>query len=415
MIRFDYEAQSLDGAPSSGAVDALDLDDAAERLRHMGLRVTAIRPQHQRGGSIDGQHLETFNAQLAQATASGMPMEQAVRLIADEMPLGRARRTVASLATELERGASLPDAIRNLGRRFPAAYVQAIETGMASNKLGETLARIGRHQQAMDRLRHRTLRAIAYPASVLIGLAVVTIYIGWFVLPGMIMVGRGLSMEKPTFNFRTWTQTVPEPFVTPLLTELVIAVARALPAVLIVLVLAIIVVPVIIRWRRRRGATSVLFDELAMRLPVIGRALRLGVIAQWADLFAMHINAGSDLPRALRCAGSGTASARARSDSDRLAEAAESGKPIAAAGALSILPTMVTRAVELSAARGNLPVVAERLAESAHQQADTAADRVPAVLMPLMLIVVVLGMGLVIAAVLLPLHRAITAAIGMML
>ncbi|HMO25846.1 MAG TPA: type II secretion system F family protein, partial [Tepidisphaeraceae bacterium] len=243
MIRFEYEAQSIDGAVSSGAVDALDLDEAAERLRQMGLRITAIRPAMRAGGSLDGRHLGTFNAQLAQATAAGMPMEQAVRLIAEEMPVGRARRTLSTLADELERGADLPAAIRRLGRRFPMAYVQAIEAGLASNKLGETLVRIGRHQQSMDRLRHRTLRAIAYPASVLFGLTIVTTYIGWFVLPGILNLADALQFEQPTYNRRIWTPNPAPMYSPPLLTEIVIGVARLLPIVLIALAVGVAVVP----------------------------------------------------------------------------------------------------------------------------------------------------------------------------
>ena len=43
-ISFAYRAQSRDGEPISGTVEAADLDDAGRKLRGMGLRALEVAP-----------------------------------------------------------------------------------------------------------------------------------------------------------------------------------------------------------------------------------------------------------------------------------------------------------------------------------------------------------------------------------
>src|SRR3954449_1308583 len=94
---FAYQAQTYDGQPISGTIDAADLHDAARRLETLRLRVIRLDKTHApapRARALSEQDFTTFNQQLAQLTAAGMPIERGLRLVAEDMRSGRLAQAV---------------------------------------------------------------------------------------------------------------------------------------------------------------------------------------------------------------------------------------------------------------------------------------------------------------------------------
>ena len=75
---FAYTAQTFDGQPMSGTIDAANLDDAAHRLSNLRLRVMQLDPAQRpvRAKPLSGEDFAAFNQQLAHLSAAGLPIEQ---------------------------------------------------------------------------------------------------------------------------------------------------------------------------------------------------------------------------------------------------------------------------------------------------------------------------------------------------
>ena len=72
-----------------------------------------------------------FNQQLAQLAGAGLPVEQGLRLVAQEMRRGSMRRTIDLVAAELESGKTLPEAVAAHRDKFPPLYSELIDAGIA--------------------------------------------------------------------------------------------------------------------------------------------------------------------------------------------------------------------------------------------------------------------------------------------
>jgi type II secretory pathway component PulF len=410
MIRFDYEAQTIDGIVSSGAIDAADLDDAQQQLRRIGLRATRIAPAADApGGAVRGAALATFNTQLAQATAAGVPVEQAVRMIADEMPRAGSRRTIAALADELDRGTPLPQAMTRLRGRFPDAYARLLEAGIENHKLPQTLTLLSRHYALVDRLRGQVWSASAYPLVVFLALLIVLSYIGWFVLPQMVAVLNELGDIRGLGTFTDPWQPRTAPYEAPLVTQVVMVVSRWLPAVVLAVIVGVLGVMLVRRVARRRGRSLPILDALALRIPLVGTALRRSLLARFTDALAMGVSSGMDLPAAMRVSAKACAWSPLTRDAETLATTLERGAALSDATGLRVVPAVVPRAIDLASARRSLPETLGVLADSYRHQAEAAAARVPAVLTPLLLLMVVSGVGLAILALLMPIAQTLNA------
>src|SRR5205823_1068235 len=118
---FAYRAQSLDGQPLSGTIDAASADQARERLESLRLRVLELGPATPAAAApgvraLRGDDFITFNQQLAHLTAAGLPMEQGLRRICGA---GEWRRRCARSLTIWKRASRSAKPFKNIRRASP--------------------------------------------------------------------------------------------------------------------------------------------------------------------------------------------------------------------------------------------------------------------------------------------------------
>src|SRR3954447_25575504 len=124
---FAYVAQTFDGKPMTGTIDASSLDDAAKRLAALSLRIIRLDPaQHPatapRAKPLSGEDFAAFNQQLAHLSAAGLPIEQGLRLIAEDLRHGGWAQWVREVSEDLERGVPLGEALKPHKKQFPPLY-----------------------------------------------------------------------------------------------------------------------------------------------------------------------------------------------------------------------------------------------------------------------------------------------------
>ena len=387
---FSYRAQTVEGQPLSGTIDAENVDLARSRLESLRLRVLEMSPARAAGsngaGPLRGVDFLTFNQQLAHLTSAGMPIERGLRLIAQDMRRGRVSSTIRQIADELDRGVPLAQAFEKHASRFPPAYGRLVQAGVRSNNLSGMLLNLGRHMETVARLRAAMWRAISYPLMVFIALCLVVTFIGVYVLPKFEQMFRDFGMRLPgvTLFMLQLGQTAGS----------------------LALIVAGVVVGLLLVWRLARGtaAREAVQDTVVSRLPLIGPVIRRSLVARWCDAVGMGVAGGLDLPAAMRLAGDAVGSRRLRRDAETLVARMEAGMPIdggvAARG--DLLPGTVTASIELASQSNSLPETLGTLAQMYRQQAHARVGMIPAVLTPLLLSVLMVIIAMVILAMFAP-------------
>jgi type II secretory pathway component PulF len=191
----------------------------------------------------------------------------------------------------------------------------------------------------------------------------------------------------------------------PPITKALFIVGQIVPAVVLALLAFLVVWPGIWWLMRRSGADGPFTDHVLLRIPLIGRALRLNLLARWCDALRLAVSAGLDLPASLKLAGETVHSPGLRHDSLELVAALERGLPLEAAGATAILPAVVPPMIELASRSADLPAALETLSNMYQQQAELRIRAIPAVLTPILMFIVALLIGFVIAGLLMPMIR----------
>src|ERR1051325_9445380 len=132
---FSFTAQTPDAQAISGTIDASSIEKAGARLSALQLRVLNMEPATRpvRTRPLRTEDFLAFNQQLAHLTQAGLPVEQGLKLMAQDLHSGRLAETIRQVAGELEKGVPLGEAFDRHRGRFPSLYGRLIDAGVRAH------------------------------------------------------------------------------------------------------------------------------------------------------------------------------------------------------------------------------------------------------------------------------------------
>ncbi len=397
LLPFRYEAQTAAGDTRRGTLDATTPADANRQLTLLQLRVLSVEPTPATGrvrrAALGPDDFLIFNQQLAHLTASGLPIERGLRLIAADLHSGKLSDAARAVADELERGVPLEQAFAHHAGRFPSLYGRLIEAGAKAGNLPAMLFNLGHHLELVARLRQTLWPLLSYPIMVVIAMMLVL----WFIATRLTPQFRVIFHD-----FRTSL---------PWLTDTVMDVGDWLPQILLVVVCIFAAFALLILFLKLSGRSGLIADRLLIWIPVIGPVLRASLLARWIDALRLGIEAGLDLPHAVDLASEATASHRLGVEGRQLVETLVSGK-----GANffpgHLIPQTVPAAIELSSRAGDLESTLATLTRMYQDQAEQRVRLVPVVFTPIALFLIAGTVTITVVAMFLPLVKLIQSVSG---
>jgi general secretion pathway protein F len=386
-MTFAYQARTSGGQSISGTIDAPDVDRARQNLSALQLQVDRLQPARRPlvAMPLNLADFEAFNLQLAQLTAAGLPVEQGLRLVAQEMRRGRLRSAIQRAVTQLEQGKTLAEAISDQRSHFPPLYSRVIDAGIRSGNLSGVLLNLGRHLALTRRLRAMLWQTFSYPLFVVIFLLAMLAFILRELLPSMFKTYSEFHVQLPP------------------LTQLLIAESNALPTQVKVLVVILAIGLVVWISLRSTQAGRRMFERLTLSLPLIGPVLKRNLASRWCDVTGLAVDAGLDLPAAIELADDAIASPALSEDGNAMIAAVSSGQPINSVHRLKILPPIIPAAMELGSARSDLPHTLRAASQMYQQQAQQRMALIPSILTPALVVAMGVLVALVVLSIFLPL------------
>ena len=331
-----------------------------------------------------------FNEQLASLADAGVALDKGLREIARDIRGGRLRRVVNRIADKLEQGVPLDQAVAAHESSLPVLYSRVIRAGIRSGQLSAALLNLSQHLRFIAQARRIVFEALSYPITVLfIALALFSLIMQWLIP----------QFEEIILDFNA---TV------PLFSRCVFAFARAYPWLL--MGVGIAAAAIIVLWSGLRTTTRGrrFRERLLLAVPVVGRLVRVSLVARFFRSVSLSVASGIPLPETLRMASQATGSPGLTRDADRVAERIELGESAARAGeAARLLPPVFGYVVDTAAARNTLPQATAELAKAYEMRAAHYQSLLRTWLVPLAVIFVAVSVGFCVVAMFWPLARLI--------
>jgi len=340
-----------------------------------------------------GKEKAHFVENLAILLNSGLTVIDALKTIELEIRLKPMKKLVARIIDEVESGIPLWMAMDN--QSFFSTYALAlIRIGEESGSLSKNMEYLAVQQEKDRSLRSKVKMAMIYPSIVIVITAIVTLGLAWFVLPQLVGVLLSLNAELP------------------LSTRIIIWVANFFKANGIVAVpltfAAMIFIYLICRFTGLRGPTQ----QFIFRIPGIGTMAKSATIARFGVILGSLLKAGVPLVESIKSMAEVTDTVYYQRFYFKLASEIEVGQSFAAAFASikdtkKLLPASVQQLIITGEKSGRISDMLMRVADIYERKAEDAAQRLPVVLEPMLLIFIGGLVGTIAFSIIVPIYSIV--------
>ena len=317
MPTFDYSAYNASGKLVRGIISAESERLARKTLKDKKLLASSIKQVKARSSSkkslferqsnFDNFDLSLLLHQQAILIQSGLPLEESLRMTIEQAETQKQRRMVESWRSEITEGRSFSEALRRSPYKIPEGVIAGVGVGEETGHLDKILLRLSDELSTSAENRKTVTRALIYPVT-LISVSI-----------AMVALMMVLVVPKITSVFASSNREL------PWITELIIGVSEFVQdfggAFLIFLLTIFITFKVIIRNPNIR----LKFHTLLLRLPGLGRWIRMADISDWARNLGVLLNSGVPALAALRISSAVVGNLSLRKSFDEVTESMRQG------------------------------------------------------------------------------------------
>ncbi len=396
MPSFRWSAINGGGDVARGVMEAPDRSAVVERLQRQGQIVLRADPAERRGGlaellqielgrtrGLDKAALGELTRELAIMLAAGQDLDRALRFVVENTRNARARAVLATVRDKVRGGSSLAAALGGEPRSFSKLYVGLVRAGEAGGTLPAPLDRLATLLERERSLSANLRSAMIYPALLIVAAIGSIVLLLDYVLPQFAPIFEQAGAELPA--------------ATRALMTLGTVVGAATPW----LALALLAGGFIARQLLLRPAYRLKLDQLLLHLPVVGGLMRETLAARLTRTLGSLLQNGVPLIPALGIAKDALGNLAAAAAVEAAAVGAKGGaglaRPLAAAG---LFPVRTIHLLQLGEEAAQLATMALKAADIHDEQARLMVQRLVALAVPTITIVMGLAVAGIVSALL---------------
>ena len=395
---FSYKAIDRNNASREGTVDATNIDAAIATVQKRGYTVVSIEPieephswanmeiewfQH-----ISNKEVVILSRQIATLFDAQVSALRIFRLLAAEAENPQMQRVLSGVADELQAGSSISRALASHPDVFSSFYINMVRSGEETGSLEKSFSYLADYLDRSYEVVTKARNALVYPAFV----------IGIFV----IVMGLMLTLVIPRIS-QILTDSGQE---LPIYTKIVISISSVLTDY-IGIILILTAFAGVGLWRFINtdiGARAV--DELKITVPYIGDLFQKLYLTRICDNLATMLGSGISMVQALEVTGEVVDNIVYREIIQNTLIEVKGGRSFADAIAeYPEIPGVLAQMAKVGEETGNLGEILTTLAKFYQREVNNAVDTLIGLIEPLMIVMLGLGVGTLLASVLMPIYN----------
>ncbi|MBN2301052.1 MAG: type II secretion system F family protein, partial [Lentisphaerae bacterium] len=329
-----------------------------------------------------------FTRQLAGLTKSNVPILRALFTISEQTENRSLQKVVADLERTIRDGNMLSDALAKYPKLFSDLYINMVRSGESGGVLDIILARLSEAREAEEDLKRKVRAAMAYPILIIIvGLATVGVLLTVF-LPQVI------DLFKDYHDL-------------PLPTRLLIAISEFASHNWHWVALILMLAGVTFRRLAAMETGRAFADRIKLHIPLFGKFLRLTDIARFARTLAILLDSGIPIDRALTLSANTLENTILRDEIRDVRNAVvEQGVPLSfGLRKTQYFPLLVSNMAAVGEEAGRLDETLIEVASFYEKELDARSALTTSLLEPVLILIVGAVVGLIVAAMLLPIFE----------
>jgi general secretion pathway protein F len=402
MPVFEYTALDKTGKSLSGVIDADSKIVARQKLRGTGIFPVEVKETAAR--TVDGkknifsfasmfsrvkaEEVQAATRQLATLLGAGIPLIAALEALIQQAASASLKKVLSHIKESVNEGNSFTNSLAQHPSLFSNIYINMVRAGEASGSLDvvlERLAEFGEHQQA---LRGRFKAALVYPIFMAFVGAAVLFYLITFIVPNITRI------------FTEMNQALPLP------TIILISVSHFMRSFWWILLVLVICLLIGAREFIRRPHGRRIWDELKLRLILVGPINRKMALARFGRTLGSLLQSGVPLLTSLQIVRNIVNNVLIAQTIDDATGEIREGKSLYASLAKSQwFPPVVLQMISVGEQSGELEVMLGKMASSYEREVEADIMGMTALIEPVMILMMGLIVLFIVVSILLPIFE----------
>ena len=400
---FIYEAVTAEGQPKKGTIDAISREAAINALQRRGFIISKIVDSDKNKSIFDMEFtflqkvkqkdLVIISRQFATlfgAQVSALKIFQLLGTEADNKKLGR---VLADITDQIRGGNSIAASMGKHPDVFSDFYVSMVRTGEESGRLDQTFDFLAEYLDRSYKVISKAKNALVYPAFVIFTFFAVMILMFTVVIPKISGILTESGQDIPSY------------------TKVVLGISNFLttPVVWGIGIPAVgILIWLFLRWTRTpEGAHA--FDGFKLHVPYVGHLYRMLYLSRLADNMNTTLLSGIPMIKSLELTRDVIDNNVFKAALNQAIEEVQAGSSVSASFSKhEEFPNVLVQMMKVGEETGNLGKILKTLADFYEREMRQAVDTLVGLIEPIMIITLGLGVGILLASVLVPIYSIST-------
>ncbi len=393
MPRYKYEQRDKSGKIKEGYITARNEDEARILLQKRGIQPVSLIETKLFGvqfftGKVKLKDLVLFTRQFATLVSAGLPINQALDLLARQTESKTLSRVLDQIRKKIESGQSLYDSFSEHQRVFDRLYCNLLSAGEQGGFLDKVLNRLAGYLEKTAKLKRELKVALIYPLILVFVSVVVVAVILIFVIP--------------TFKeiFSEFGAALPLP------TRIVIEISNFLVAYWYLIFGAIGLLGFFSFKYFKSEKGRKFLDPLILKLPVFGKIALKASIAKFTRTLSTMLSSGVPIIQSLescaKVAGNVVIEEIIKVSTKSISEGKSLNETLKQ---FPIFPPMVIGMIAVGESTGALDAMLEKLAGFYEEEVETAIQSMKQLVEPVLILIIGAIIGGLVIAMYLPIFK----------
>jgi len=394
---FKYKIIEKDGQETEGKIDAITEDVAISSLQERGFVISHI--QEVGKGGLLGLNLTLFervsnkdivilSKQISTLFGAQVSALRVFRLLSNEVDNSVLGRVLKQIADDIQGGNSISIAMSKHPKVFSEFYVNMVKSGEESGNLNETFLYLAEHLDRGYELISKAKNALIYPIFVVVVFIVVMILMLVMVVPKISAILEDAGQELP------------------FLTKVVINISEFFVTYGIFLLIAVVIGGFFFFRFSRTQSGKLAVDRFKLTVPYIGDLYKKMYLSRICGNMNTMLSSGISVVNAVETASTVVGSVVYEELLKNAAQAIKTGSSVSNALVNDgEIPNIMIQMIKIGEETGELNGILETLSKFYEREVIGAVDMLVGMIEPAMIVLLGLGVGSLLAAILMPIYN----------
>ncbi|MDB5244419.1 MAG: Type secretion system domain, type pilus assembly protein PilC [Parcubacteria group bacterium] len=394
---FKYHAIDKDGHEREGTIEAPSKEVAVSALQRRDLIISKIESNEKKNllemdlpffNRISNKEIVIVSRQIATLFGAQVSALRVFRLIGSEVGNKNLAKVIETVGDDLQGGSPISKALARHPKVFSVFYVNMVRAGEESGKLSDTFEYLASYLDRSYELVSKAENALIYPLFV----------IGVFFSVMALMLT--IVIPKISAVLLDSGQAI------PIYTQIVIGFSNFLVNYGVFVLIALIGLGFYVWQLGKTEQGKLVLDHLKLSVPYVGDLYSKLYLSRIADNFSTMLLSGVSVIQALEITSTVVDNAVFDKVLKQVSEDVKGGSSISDAfGRHPELPGIMVAMTRVGEETGELGQILTTLAKFYNREVSNAVDTLVGLIEPIMIVLLGLGVGTLLAAILLPIYN----------